>query len=132
MVSPVIDCSGCGACCSTQGTPPGYAAFFPLSSEAGDWGLTPADNDHYRNAPQEAKDILRAYFDARHRDEVGDRYNESLPCLWYDEQTKGCRFYEHRPQVCREFEIGSHSCLGWRASVGLGPDPGPEPETSEQ
>jgi Fe-S-cluster containining protein len=41
------------------------------------------------------------------------------PCLWFDPQTRRCRHYEHRPQACRVFEIGSHDCHGARRRAGV-------------
>ena len=36
------------------------------------------------------------------------------PCAWFDLETRRCKHHEHRPRVCRDFQIGSHDCLGWR------------------
>ena len=36
------------------------------------------------------------------------------PCVWYDERARRCRHYRWRPPVCREYEIGSPSCLADR------------------
>jgi len=47
-----------------------------------------------------------------------DQYMENLsandwgrPCIWRDETSKLCRNYEHRPEMCREFELGGADCL---------------------
>jgi Fe-S-cluster containining protein len=47
------------------------------------------------------------------------RHERGLPCIWYDPETRRCRHYEHRPAVCRRFEIASDGCNQWRASIGL-------------
>lgn len=39
--------------------------------------------------------------------------------MWYDEVTKRCRHYEHRPQVCRAFSPGEPACNGMRLELGL-------------
>jgi hypothetical protein len=87
----VQDCTSCGACCSTQGTP-------PFSWYAGD--IPPED--------------LRwnVVFHA-------DRYDRSLPCLWYDVETRTCRHYERRPEACRQFEVGGEDCLWLRGEAGV-------------
>lgn len=38
------------------------------------------------------------------------------PCTWLDLETKQCRHHQHRPQVCRDFAVGSTGCLQWRAA----------------
>ncbi|QDV46899.1 Flagellin N-methylase [Stieleria neptunia] len=38
------------------------------------------------------------------------------PCTWLDLETKQCRHHQHRPQVCRDFAVGSVGCLQWRAA----------------
>lgn len=35
-------------------------------------------------------------------------------CCWFDPKTKSCKHYDSRPSICREFEVGSDACLGWR------------------
>lgn len=77
-----------------MGYPP-FLAFFPL------------DGYHeWDELPEELKpDILLANRQLR-----GDR---GLPCIWLTEDGK-CRHYEHRPQICRDFEVGGESCLSYR------------------
>ena len=36
------------------------------------------------------------------------------PCFWFDQKTRGCKHYDHRPRVCRDFQVGAAECLGWR------------------
>ncbi len=84
-------CKDCGRCCSTQGTPP----------------FTGCEGDD--PPPELAWDI----------DKHADRYDLGLPCLWYDTETKRCKHYEHRPQVCRDFQPGEPQCNEWRVELGL-------------
>ncbi len=112
---PVLSCEGCGRCCDTQGTPPGFASFFPVKGEIASWVKESEDARHFAKLPEEAREILEVYFRDHFLGLVGDRYDESLPCLFYDVEKKTCRFYDARPQTCREFELGSESCLGYRA-----------------
>jgi Fe-S-cluster containining protein len=36
------------------------------------------------------------------------------PCFWLNEETRLCKHHEYRPDVCRNFDIGSSGCLDWR------------------
>jgi Fe-S-cluster containining protein len=42
-------------------------------------------------------------------------------CAALDRHTMLCRIYEHRPGVCREYEMGGGECLLERAKSGLMP-----------
>lgn len=35
-------------------------------------------------------------------------------CTWLDRDTRVCKHHLHRPQVCRDFEVGCQQCLDWR------------------
>ena len=49
------------------------------------------------------------------------------PCIWFDQETRRCKHYEYRPEVCRDFEVGEESCLRWRfTELGIEPPPGDE------
>ena len=115
---PVLNCDDCGLCCSEQGTPPGFAVLFPPPGvepypevvESEDW-------NYFHSAPDEAKKIVSDYFTRRRAGEVEDR--EGLPCLWYDEQTKRCKYYEHRPETCRTaITPGDKDCRRYRRLAG--------------
>lgn len=43
----------------------------------------------------------------------------NIPCLWLDLTTGQCKNYEHRPAVCRDFDVGCISCRMLRKEVGL-------------
>lgn len=44
---------------------------------------------------------------------------EDAPCLWFDMRTGECCEHKHRPEVCREFEVGGEVCNKMRVEVGL-------------
>ena len=57
---------------------------------------------------------------------IVDRLNAPLaevpdgsPCVWLDLKTKRCRFYEHRPIACLDFEVGEPACHGHREREGI-------------
>ena len=86
-------CDGCGACCCDIGYPP-FLRFevFEL--------------------PEELRDeVLEKGFQTN--SELVGKW-EGHPCYWWDPETRGCTHYEHRPQLCRNFEVGGDSCLAFR------------------
>lgn len=109
---PVIgSCEGCGACCREQYSPPGYVA---LLSGVG-W---PDEEDAARFAalPEEARRSLEEYLANRIR---GGRHIDEPACIWLDLETKACRFYEHRPNICRVLKLGGRPCRRWRKEYGV-------------
>lgn len=44
---------------------------------------------------------------------------DHIPCAWFDMATRKCRHYEHRPEVCVEFAVGSADCNEHRKSAGM-------------
>ena len=118
---PVItpaDCEGCGACCRHVGHPMFYAV---INWETGRY---PAGDDYrppdplFVALPVRLKHELVAYARRCLRDGEGDDYGE--PCIWLTPDGT-CRHYEHRPQVCRDFEMGGEDCLRFRREQGIGP-----------
>lgn len=109
---PVIEsCSGCGACCLEQESPPMYLF----------WLLSPvrADNEdslRVRALPDELKAELLSY---RDRLVAKQGHPNNKVCLWFDEKTRGCKHYDLRPSICREFERGSSDCHRWREKYGI-------------
>jgi Fe-S-cluster containining protein len=75
------------------------------------------DWPYVEGLPAEAVAVITEHREA-HEDPAG------LPCCWLDLETKRCRWYEHRPTVCRDFEVRSVECQGHRTSRGLEPLPG--------
>lgn len=113
MNLPVVnDCSGCGACCMTMNSPPGFGGVEVMLF------ATPEDERRFHDAPQEAQDLVFAYYDRIENLPHGEEIPEG-PCCWFDAESRRCRFYEHRPSVCREFPVGSEPCLGWRERFGI-------------
>lgn len=89
---PVLNCDNCGACCTTQGTPPfvRIEADFP--------------------PPELAWDVVEHQW----------RYDDGLPCLWFNVETKRCKHYEHRPQSCRTAVVpGDEYCLKFRSEQAV-------------
>jgi len=52
------------------------------------------------------------------RREVRDCARLEGNCLWLNRSTMTCKHYNHRPKVCREFEIGGRECGAFRQRVG--------------
>jgi uncharacterized protein len=97
----LLTCDGCGLCCAVQGLPPGYTVAALMT-----------------HLPAELRDEVLGHL-AEERRTRQTRHERRLPCIWYDEASKGCRQYEHRPPACRKLEIGSSGCNQWRAAGGL-------------
>jgi Fe-S-cluster containining protein len=101
-----------------QCSPPGYILYaFPFDSLP-----TPEEvvegGEYWRwlNMPEVVKAELMAYYELLRN---GDVWARSVhPCLWLDPQTKRCRHYEWRPDVCREFPVGGPACFTWRKEYG--------------
>ena len=90
---PVLSCDDCGACCFTQCSPPfvfGPGFDSPLSGA-----------------------VALDYQEGMAKREA-DGWPDDVPCFWLDLVSMRCRHYEHRPLVCREFDVGSEGCLAWR------------------
>lgn len=112
IVLPIVQsCDDCGACCMEQGSPPMYLAYL--------LGTCPDDGtDDYKRVcgmPVVLKKELLQY---------AERLARGLPstdgvCIWFDPGTRRCKHHELRPEICRDFEIGSVECLGWRGSYGV-------------
>lgn len=143
---PVTNCDGCGACCRHMGTPPGYASYF-ARRELIKWELESPDHARYLAMPDDVKAELQAYYDGVIAGTIMDRTDDfasnddvriaaeqgrielasislraaaqriPIPCLWYDEQTKRCKHYEHRPETCRDEVMvpGNEACMATRS-----------------
>lgn len=147
---PVTNCNDCGACCRHMGTPPGYAAFYPIEGEIDAMWKGSPDYERWLSLPPEVEAALREYYDGVKSGKLFDRTNDfahageilqaikdgrlavaghaldklakhiPIPCLWYDEETKRCRHYEHRPEVCRDaIKPGDDACLQTRRSFRI-------------
>lgn len=94
----ILDCEDCGACCSAVGHPHFYRN---------------SHNELWNKLPAELQQEVNEYIDGLTDIDLGQ------PCFWLDPQTKKCRHYEYRPEVCRDFELGSHHCHRLRKAHGL-------------
>lgn len=108
MNLPVINCDNCGACCMEMRSPP----FMVYLGDDGEFHpYDECDREEYSwliAAPPEAR---IAFLE---RVMIDDDVPEDAPCVWLDLNTRRCRYYEHRPQICRDFEVGCDGCHRWR------------------
>jgi uncharacterized protein len=99
MKLPIIteqECEGCGACCRRVGYPPFMRNPGP--------GL-PAEQA-WIELPKRLKDEVQ-----RHVNDDGE------PCIWLGADGR-CLHYDHRPQICRDFERGGDVCRRIRRDAG--------------
>lgn len=113
-MSEQITCDNCGACCREMNNPPGY---WPGVTDQ-TWPDWTGDRERFAALPDAAiqaiQDRIQAIQDRIDSGEYGD-----LLCCWLDAETLRCRWYEHRPSICREFEVGNRHCLEWREKFGI-------------
>lgn len=76
-------CQRCGTCCRRQPTPPFRLGYPELA-------------DH-----PELRDEIVRYLES-------DQFDDNAPCLWLTPD--GCKHYDLRPEICREYEPGCDSC----------------------
>ena len=94
-------CDGCGLCCEGIGSPVLLYASRP--------GIGQPHPFRPANLPQELIDEIDFHFSGLTRGQ------EPLArCLWFDPVSRRCRHYEHRPQVCIDYELGGRACLSRR------------------
>ena len=91
----------------------GALSFLDLSWVA--LGIDPLDDDsddiaRVANLSGAARKTLVDYMS---RLDAGESIDHD-PCCWYDPDTKGCRSYSERPNICRNFELSSEGCHRWR------------------
>ncbi len=80
-----------------------------------DADLLEEDVQRLRTMPEEALDELKAYLQQL----LAGVRRESQVCIWLDQSTMRCRYQEHRPLICREFEVGTDECRGWRNQYSI-------------
>lgn len=68
------------------------------------------DVERVKALPPEAISELRDYL----KNLLAGNKPEDPACIWLKKQTMRCRYHEHRPMICRDFEVGSEDCLAWR------------------
>ena len=106
---PIISCDDCGACCFEQGSPPGYLCLLMQPSEQVDWPDA-EDLPRLKTLPEDARAALLDYAaDLGDGTVIGEG-----PCCWLDQKTNRCRWYDWRPQICRDLDVGSEGCRCWR------------------
>lgn len=98
-----------------QESPPGYAMLLssPEMMEKAD--LFADDVKRLKSLPPAALLELQHYID----DLLNDVQRKTRACIWLDQSTAKCRYYEHRPMICREFELGSDECRAVRSAYRL-------------
>jgi uncharacterized protein len=119
MSLPIVEtCDGCGACCREQGSPPGYLQMvFPsIRAVAQSAYLEREDYARFTTLPSDALASLQEYARALQAGEIPG----GGACIWFDSETRGCKHYEHRPDICRGFDVGSPACIRWRERHGIG------------
>lgn len=100
MLTVIESCDGCGACCMEQCSPP---------------FLGPTDPELATLPPSVLADYRRG-MEQRDR----DGWPDAVPCFWFDSESRKCRHYEHRPEICREALIrGDDGCRLWRGLFGI-------------
>ena len=104
IVTPHCSCDGCGVCCMHMATPP---------FSEGEAQQLPPDVAAELVSLREARRMQLDVF--------GTDY---IPCGWFDMVSRRCKQYEHRPKVCRDFEVGSFHCVNLRIEAGLRIDSG--------
>ena len=113
---PIIDsCDNCSACCMEQESPPGYAMLLSSTEMREKADLLEEDVQRLRSLPPAALEELHEYL----RQLLAGVTRSTRACIWLDQTTMRCRHHEHRPMICREFEVGSDECRGWRIAYGI-------------
>jgi len=100
-------CDNCGACCLHMGYPPFWGMYVGESEKH-------SDPDWLRLKRQNPDLAIAARQGA-----LEGRGDAELPCLWLDPVTRKCMHYDHRPSVCRDFEIGDPDCISHRQRRGI-------------
>ena len=79
------------------------------------WRFAQGDDKdvHWANLPEPLKDQINDYVDGLTDHDLGS------PCIWLDMDDRTCKHYEHRPQMCRDFEMGGEHCRRIRLSEGI-------------
>lgn len=95
-------CDGCGACCMEQ-------AGFPASwyvAPGGPMGSTASGDPLPHEVERELRGCVAVWL------KIGFPVG---PCIWFDQETRKCRHYEHRPSLCRDgVKVGDEACMNWR------------------
>lgn len=98
-----------------QRSPPGYAMLLSSKEMMESADLFDEDVVRLKNLPHEAMAELRSYLERL----LAGEWPEDPACIWLNRETMKCRYHEHRPMICRDFEVGSGDCLGWREQYNI-------------
>ena len=85
----------------------GYPAFLQGTD-------TQPPEEHWELLPMELKKELTQFAASYRAPLKGDLDG---PCFWFDQVSRRCRHHQHRPRVCREFQVGGRDCLAWRDAM---------------
>jgi Fe-S-cluster containining protein len=85
-ILPIIEsCEGCGACCMTQESPPGYLMILALGE---DYAASDAELERFRSLPSPVMEEMKSY---GARIKAGLDHPNNGVCIWFDEGTRKCR-----------------------------------------
>jgi len=99
---PMIQsCDGCGLCCLHVSFPPYH-------------------RDEIAALPPDVQDSLAAASTTRAMQYAATGADET-PCMFLDLLTRRCRHYDHRPEICQDYETGGVECLSIRNELEWGP-----------
>jgi Fe-S-cluster containining protein len=88
----VINCDDCGKCCKHIGFPPFIY-------------------HEILNLPTDLQSQIMPLYHNRQELEISKQR-----CIWLDANNR-CSNYDHRPKVCRDFEVGEEACLQLRKQI---------------
>src|SRR6187399_2808188 len=96
---PKLNCDGCSACCLSVGHPP----FLLQLNEGVPEPIGGEDScDDLRRLGAAPAAAQATYL--KHLGTI------NAPCSWLDMVNRRCRYYDFRPDICRNFEVGSRWC----------------------
>lgn len=107
---PIVDnCDGCGVCCLEQESPPGFAIIVMYGPQH---AMHHEDVERFNSMPPDVREDYDAYVE---HIKAGNPHPNNNVCIWFDEDTRQCKHYELRPEICRrEVAPGDDSCRRWR------------------
>src|SRR5436190_2135207 len=105
MIPQAVTCDGCSDCCQHVGSPPFLLDCIDGVIQRLDADASRTDYESLMAAPAEAQ---AAY--------VEHRLSSDGPCVGLDSISRRCRYYEFRPDICRNFEVGGRWCVLLRGS----------------
>lgn len=80
-------------------------------SYASSTGQGESDEPAWLAMPSELKQQLQEYVAEYDHPRDGELDG---PCVWFDQDKLICKHHQHRPNVCRDFQVGGSDCIGWR------------------